>query len=270
MSRTRAVVIENFGIEVLNCNEALAEKNNAVARATFGRKKRQAEICQATSPAHNTAQPRTPGRSGAQTRQSAANAPIVDPAPGKIYLALWGKSRKSWAVLVLPRTKLNSVGVPATLSSLGLTEKVPACYNFDRRTNVLTWAKGYEEDGALVAKREFPVMYFDGPTFPAKRTVSWLGAKDLQPFDLEVAAASNTPHIKLVRKYLQGREKETSVDNSPDEVQDEFEEASESEEDDDAEDDAEDEAENEAENEADDEAHVVDSSDGKSSSIPLL
>ena len=212
LSRQKAVVIKHFGIEVLGCDKTLAEKNNAAARAAF---KRARSGSQSTSTGDSSARS---GRSRTQSCQDAffggdrrnqkGREPVVDPTPGDVYLGFWGKAKKSWAVLLLPTKNIADVGVRGTIESLGLTGKVPACYDYDGETKEFRWAEGYEDGGDLVAKREFPVLYFDGRR---KCGVGWLGAKDLVPFDAESTAASDIPHIELVRDYLRKRAREVSA-----------------------------------------------------------
>lgn len=213
LSRETAVVIKHFGIEVEGCNKTLAEKNNTAARAAFRRARSGG---QATSTGDSSARS---GRSRTQSCQDTLSGgdrfnqkgrePVVDPTPGDVYLGLWGKAKKSWAVLLLPTKNIGDVGMSGTIESLGLTAKVPACYDYDGQTKEFRWAEGYEDGGALVAKREFPVLYFDGQR---KCGVGWLGAKDLMPFDAESTAASDIPHIELVRDFLRKRAREVSAD----------------------------------------------------------
>lgn len=189
LSRQTAVVIDHFGIEVLGCDRTLAEKHNAAARAAF---KRARSGGQATSRGNSSARS---GRSQTQSCQDALSGgdrrnqkgrePVVNPTSGDVYLGHWGKAKKSWAVLLLPTKNIGDVGVRGTIESLGLTRKVPACYDYDGQTKEFRWAEGYEDGGDLVAKREFPVLYFDGRS---KCGVGWLGAKDLAPFDAESGA----------------------------------------------------------------------------------
>lgn len=194
LSRETGVVIEHFGTEVLGCDRVMAEKNNAVARASFK--------MPSTRPGRNRVQSCRNTSSGGNRRSQRAREPVLDPTPGEVYIGFWGKAKKRWAVLLLPTRNIGDVGVPGTPESLGLTGSVPTCYNYDRLTKEFRWAEGYEDGGALVARREFPVLYFDGRRKPG---VGWLGARDLVPFDVESAAASEIPHMESVREYLQKR-----------------------------------------------------------------
>ncbi|KAI7785683.1 hypothetical protein LA080_006249 [Diaporthe eres] len=187
-------IVENFGISVLDCNAELAEKNNAVARRAFRRREEEGP----RPPDDTAASGSRHGRRG--------GGDIVSPTPGQVYLCYWNKAKKSWPVLSLPTANLEAVGVPHTLKGLGLLEKLPPCYRCNTTTNTLEWEEGFEDGGAKVAQREFPVMFFDdGLEFPAKSDVAWLAAKDLDVFDVESAAASDVPHIRSVRAYLRAR-----------------------------------------------------------------
>ncbi|KAK7429759.1 hypothetical protein QQZ08_003785 [Neonectria magnoliae] len=62
---------------------------------------------------------------------------------------------------------------------LGLMDHVPKCYVYDERMKRFKWQDAYEKGGPLVAKREFPVIYFNGLKFPERSLVGWLAARDL-------------------------------------------------------------------------------------------
>ncbi|KAK7706474.1 hypothetical protein SLS63_013961 [Diaporthe eres] len=164
----------------------LAEENNAVARNAF----RSQDDTAASGSRHGR-------RRGGD---------IVSPTPGQVYLCYWNTAKKSWPVLLLPTANLKDVGVPETLKSLNLLKDLPPCYRQDTTTNTLEWKEGFEDGGAKVAQRWFPVMFFDdGLKFPARSDVAWVPAKDLDVLDIESAAASDVPHIRSVRAYLRAR-----------------------------------------------------------------
>lgn len=199
-------VVENFGIRVLDCNKELAEKNNDVARLAFRRQ--EDEALRAWKASEDSQAPRPPDDTAASGSRHGrrGGGDIVSPTPGQIYLGYWGKAKKSWPVLSLPTANLEDVGVPETLKSLGLLEKLPPCYRYDTTTTALEWEEGFEDGGAKVAQRWFPVMFFDdGMEFPSESDVAWLAAKDLDVLDIESAAASDVPHIRSVRAYLRAR-----------------------------------------------------------------
>lgn len=216
LSRETAVVIEHFGTEVLGCDRTLAEKNNTVAHTAF---KMARPGGQATSTSDDSSSTQ-PGRSRMQShrgtssggdRRSQRREMVVNPTPGNIYLGFWGKAKKSWIVFLLLTKNIGDIGICNIMESLGLTRKVPVYYDYDRQTKEFRWAEGYEDGGALVARREFPVLYFDGPR---KCRVGWLGARDLVSFDAESAVASDVPHIESVRKYLWRRARGVSADTA--------------------------------------------------------
>lgn len=193
-SRQSDNVIAHFGIKVLNCNEALAAKNNGVAHTSLGKNCDHRQWLE--DPQASEARPKR-----------GQGAPIVDPIPGQVYCGFWSKSKRSWAVLLLPTDDLGKVGVPGTMESLGLTDSIPECYDYDERTSIFNWAKGYEDGGIHIAKREFPVMYFDGLSFPEKSAVGWLGAKDLVTFGADsLLTTSDIPNAQLVKEYLRQRQ----------------------------------------------------------------
>lgn len=139
--------------------------------------------------------------------QTATRPQIEAPIPGEVYITSWEKSNGLSAVVLLPTTDLEDVGLPYTLHSLGLASYPPDCYVCDPDDGTLQWSKGYEDGGPFVAERKYPVMYFDGQEFPVKNAVGWVSARNLQKFDPE-----NTTVRKLInygqhaRKYVQERD----------------------------------------------------------------
>ncbi|KAK4071808.1 hypothetical protein Purlil1_13314 [Purpureocillium lilacinum] len=139
--------------------------------------------------------------------QMAARPQIKAPIPGEVYITSWEKSNGLSAVVLLPTTDLEDVGLPYTLHALGLASYPPDCYVCNPDDGTLQWSKGYEDGGPFVAERKYPVMYFDGQEFPVKNAVGWVSARNLQTFDLE-----NTKVRKLINygqhawKYVQERD----------------------------------------------------------------
>lgn len=204
--RDAVKVVENFGILVLECNEGLAEKNNAVARQAFRKQEKRPR-----PPDDTAAKDRKHGRRGA--------AGIVNPTPGQIYLGYWEKAKKSWPVLLLPTANLEDVGVPETLKDLKLLDKLPPGYRHNTMTKTLEWEEGFENGGGKVAERWFPVLFFDdGLNFPSESQAAWLPAHDLMVFDIESAVASDVPHIRSVRAYLRARPQIPSRQDEPSEM----------------------------------------------------
>lgn len=205
-SRHAATVVKNFGINVLDCNEELAEKNNAVARQAFRKREK------APRPPDNTA-----AKDSKHGRRGGAG--IFSPTPGQIYLGYWEKAKKSWPVLILPTANLEDVGVPETLESLELLKNLPACYRYNTATKTFEWKEGFEDGGEKVAQRWFPVMFFeDGVKFPSENAVGWLPAHDLDVLDVDSPVASDVPHIRSVREYLRARPQISSRQDGPSEM----------------------------------------------------
>ncbi|KAH8743993.1 hypothetical protein F5883DRAFT_30907 [Diaporthe sp. PMI_573] len=205
-TRDAAKVVEKLGILVLDCNELLAEKNNAVARQAFRKQEKRHR------PPNDTA-----AKDSKHGRRRAAG--IVSPTPGQIYLGYWAGAKKSWPVLLLPTANLEDVGVPETLGDLRLLDKPPPCYRYDTMTKTLEWEEGFEDGGEKVAQRQFPVMFFDdGLKFPSESQACWLPARDLEVLDMESAVASDVPHIRSVQAYVRARPQIPSRQDEPSEM----------------------------------------------------
>ncbi|KAH6972547.1 hypothetical protein EDB80DRAFT_534989, partial [Ilyonectria destructans] len=81
------------------------------------------------------------------------------------------------AVLLLPYQRLDEVGVPGTLNSLGLLKEIPKCYKYDSRTGEFTWEETYDYNGENVLERELPVIFFDDNGLSSR--AAWVAAKSL-------------------------------------------------------------------------------------------
>ncbi|KAH6960055.1 hypothetical protein BKA56DRAFT_600340 [Ilyonectria sp. MPI-CAGE-AT-0026] len=225
---SNAAIVEHFGIEVLNCNAELAEKNNSIAsKAGQGSMKRSIARIADGMPGRRTSgsekRPKftTEGcsrtgvdRHGGLKRQSKQrrHEGIPNPIPGRIYLAYWEMTRDWLPALLLPHIGLDKFGVPSTLESIGLIDYIPECYDYDLETKDLQWKKGYEHGGPRVMEREFPVVYFDGNKFPDGSPADWVRAGDLQDLDVFDASPRLVPNLKFAKNYLRRRiEKETDA-----------------------------------------------------------
>ncbi|KAM0337502.1 hypothetical protein ACHAPQ_003073 [Fusarium lateritium] len=127
---------------------------------------------------------------------------IASPEAGRIYLTFWAKTKEWLAVLLLPMGDFNSVGIPGSITSCGLSESLPSCYRFNKRTKKYTWAREYQDGMPLVSERIFPVMYFDGREFPHKSAIMWIEGKDLRKFHRRLGS-SLVPNMKIILKYLE-------------------------------------------------------------------
>ncbi|KAI8710478.1 hypothetical protein NCS52_01564800 [Fusarium sp. LHS14.1] len=186
-SPSDALIVWQFGIEVLNCNAELAEKNNrATLKADQGSMKRSiASITDGISRRQTWGSEQTPkvtrrnrtrvGRHGGSgwQRKRRKHEEIPDPIPGRIYMAYSEMGRNWLPALLLPHTGLEEFGIPSTLESLGLIEHLPQCYVYDPATKHLTRKDEYECGGPRFLEREFPVLYFDGNKFPDGSPADW-------------------------------------------------------------------------------------------------
>ncbi|KAH7109554.1 hypothetical protein B0J13DRAFT_663527 [Dactylonectria estremocensis] len=228
---SNAVIVEHFGIEVLNCNAELAKKNNSIAfKAGQGSRKRSIARITDGMPGRRTSgsekRPKftTKGcnrtgvdRHGGLKRQSnqRRHEGIPSPIPGRIYLAYWEMTRDWLPVLLLPHIALEEFGVPSTLESLGLIDHIPECFEYDPETKDLKWKKGYEHGGPRVTEREFPMIYFDGDKFPEGSPADWVRVGDLQELNVFDALPRLVPNLKSAKNYLRRRiEKEADAASS--------------------------------------------------------
>ncbi|KAH6985517.1 hypothetical protein EDB80DRAFT_230132 [Ilyonectria destructans] len=234
MSRKPSVAIKHLGVKVLNCNKILAEKNNIAALEALQKEHKhptadmvdnepQGDLIPTSvykAPARKTQE--SQGRAGKALLTDGSSQQVTDvevitePIPGEFYLAYRKGSTDRCPVLLLPLGHLDNVGVPDAVEILGLIDSVPACYVYNQSVNDLVWQEGYEDDGPLVAKRQFPVMYLDGSEFPNRGLVGWVGVEDLRPFDVQGSDSSLVRQCNSVRDFLRKRAETTSEDTATD------------------------------------------------------
>lgn len=221
MSKERAQAVELLGHLVFDCDPKKAAANNEIVSRAFAKGYKPLNLNQLTKTersiyglppldAPTSAQKpasqfvhETPSNSSTSLAHQLPVG-IKNPTPGELYLGYWTKEKKNYAVLLLPRGDLKCAGMHGTLSDTGLLIKAPKCYVIDRMSmQIKGWAPGYEDGGPLEMKRDFPVMYFDG-----RRSVGWLRAKDLSPFNFQNPCWKDIPffreavqHYALVRGF---------------------------------------------------------------------
>lgn len=200
LEKRHDLAIEICGHRVLGCTAELAELNNreferAVKEDKYtpfnsnlltkeGRRRLTGAPSQEAQPNGST----TP--KGAKRPKS---SPPLEPVPEKavpeeckFYKGWWGPTKKWYMLIVLPIRpdgNLREVGLREKLQETDLMGNIPKCYRVDRVSlQIKGWQPAYEDRGPKAAKREYPVMFFDGYT---KHSVGWLGAHKLRPVDLD-------------------------------------------------------------------------------------
>ncbi|KAF5675918.1 hypothetical protein FDENT_9635 [Fusarium denticulatum] len=130
---------------------------------------------------------------------------VMQPAAGELYL-VYNKQSRCWLVaLVLPHTNLRDVGIPGTLESLGLLKCISSSVSFNAKTQRFEWRTGGETGRPFTSIQMFPVACFAGTRFPDSRTMGWMRADQLWPFDISCATPSSIPYYALVRSFLERR-----------------------------------------------------------------
>ncbi|KAL2691281.1 hypothetical protein Neosp_001662 [[Neocosmospora] mangrovei] len=184
LPRKHELAVSILGTLVKNCTQTRAEMNNEVAQEAFDQGLGiPVSTRRLKRPRFDggTAEPRvvTPGHP--HTRSSQVVSGIMNPKAGEIYAAYWKSSRSFYPVLILPWGSFQNIGFKGSLLDTGLLDDTPSCYVVDGET--AEWADGYEDGGRLVAKRQFPVVYFDELKFPEESSVGWVHVADLKHFD---------------------------------------------------------------------------------------
>lgn len=203
MSKEHSQAVAVLGHLVFDCDAELAAKNNAVVKKHFeeGHKPFNQNQLTKTERVRRGLEPPGSGRPTASPRvvktgtvkagsgrATKTVSGITNPVPAELYLGYWSKNKTNYGVLVLPWHDLSSCGLSGHLKYTGLLSRAPKCYRITADGDIAGWAEGYEDDGPLVTKRDFPVMYFDG-----SRSVGWLRARDLSSFPFEGGMPKDIP-----------------------------------------------------------------------------
>ncbi|KAI8717974.1 hypothetical protein NCS52_00874900 [Fusarium sp. LHS14.1] len=150
---------------------------------------------------HGSQQRTLRGRSVSQTlrtspRRQSASKSVLKPIPNEVYVAYWPMSKTWFAVLIVPFEDIEK---------FGLSESIPACYDYNEHTGQVDWKRGYEDGGPLTVYREFPVIFFEETRDFDKGTLGWVAAKDIRDFDDNGSQASLIPNYDSVRTFIRNR-----------------------------------------------------------------
>lgn len=177
MGRGHEQAIRELGIRVLDCNETLAARNNAV----FDR----ALVKDAGRPGGSR-------RLNNGTRKSCFRPPavrnitnIMTVKPGDICATRWQDHKGLYPIYILPLGKCPRLGFgQSAIVQTKLVTQLPSCYEFDPRTdNEPRWAPGFEDGGAREKERLWPVMFFKNGRFPNLNEISFVPASHMRPYD---------------------------------------------------------------------------------------
>jgi hypothetical protein len=250
LPKTYNVAIEKLGYLVEGCNKMLASQNNKVTEAAIlaGYKPlnynmlsvaQRRSLGQAASPSKtdpvsqvmNGARDMTIPDSSSSTPTANAKLSkalktpkvftgLTHPEPGHLYMAYWKQEKTRYVVIILPLQGelLPVCGLQGRMEDTDLYKKLPQCYNFDSITKKITgWAKGYEDGGQLVTKRQFPVSFFDKRQYDTHNPVleiqqstnlrstssslGWVKARNLTPFDFDDPDGGSILNFDIARNH---------------------------------------------------------------------
>lgn len=178
MGRDHEQAIRKLGTRVLGCNDALAAKNNAVADWAIA--KDDGKLGRSGRPSHGA--PKSRFRVP-QVRNTDNIMRIIN--PGDVCVAHWQKHKGFYPAYILPLGKcLRMRFQKSAILETKLIDYLPSCFEFDPETDSIPrWAPGYEDGGAKVHMRLYPVMFFTNLKFPQRNKVSFVPASHMKPYD---------------------------------------------------------------------------------------
>ncbi|KAI1469013.1 uncharacterized protein F4812DRAFT_425456 [Daldinia caldariorum] len=233
--RNRDVAVKTLGYLVVDCNEKLAKVNNEAADEAYAngykpplaKTKRQPEKRDGAQKRKykkrmpklgadsTTKKPGVKGRQISDTPASCRTSSqklITNPKTFMIYYGRWKSTNDTkdhneiYPVMILGWDSQDGSGLKNTnLEATGLLNKSafpPNCYLYESN-KIVGWAPGYEDGGAKVDSRKFPVMFFD-----EFQTVAWISARYLTRFPLYDCTPPSKPDhpFNAARRWIAERE----------------------------------------------------------------
>ncbi|KAG5793572.1 hypothetical protein H9Q69_007392 [Fusarium xylarioides] len=158
-----------LGTRVLNCDEGKAKLNNLAAQRPLS------SVSAGSAHSNN---------GGPQTR-STQFLTGIDPQPGEVYTTFWKKTKRFFAILVLPWGSFRQFGWDMNLmdNTALLKKNIPACYDYDPATGTVQWTENYRPGGKYHHKRKYPIMYFDADVFPWECAIGWVAVNEFRAYD---------------------------------------------------------------------------------------
>ncbi|KAI1802101.1 hypothetical protein F4811DRAFT_531098 [Daldinia bambusicola] len=162
--------------------------------------------------------PKKPGVKGHQisvtpeSRRTSSQKLITNPETFMIYHGRWKSNKDTkdhneiYPVMILGWDSQDGSGLKnTTLEATGLLNKSalpPNCYLYESN-KIVGWAPGYEDGGAKLDSRKFPVMFFD-----EFQTVAWLPVRYLTKFPLYNCTPPPEPDhpFNAARRWIAERE----------------------------------------------------------------
>lgn len=197
LEKRHDLAIEICGHRVLDCNAELVELNNHEFERAVKEDKYtpfNSNLLTKEGRRRLTGGPPQevrPDSSGA-SKQKPKPSPIKSvpdtmvPQECKFFQGFWRATKKWYMLIILPirlEGDLREVGLREKLQETDLMSNIPKCYRVDRVSlQIKGWQPAYEDGGPKVARREYPVMFFDSYR---KHSVGWLSAQKLRAVDLE-------------------------------------------------------------------------------------
>jgi hypothetical protein len=166
-----------LGTRVLDCDEDKAKRNNLAAqRPTYAQYGRPLSSVSAGSSHSNNGGPQT---------RSTQFLTGIDPQPGEVYTTFWKKTKRFFAILVLPWGSFRQFGWDMNLmdNTALLKKHIPVCYDYDPATGTVDWAENYGPGGKYHYKRKYPIMYFDADVFPWECAIGWVAVNEFRAYD---------------------------------------------------------------------------------------
>lgn len=192
-SRKWDMAVERLGIEVVDCDESKAARNNAAFKEACKQGHRPKRHLQKVRFSDVSIIHQTPGDDDheqpaagltQQERQAslATDVPhtndggsvpsensqvdsflgVTEPVLGQIYQAYWPEDETWYRLTVLPLGGFQEIGLFGHLSDLDLSRAIPACYEVEQGgSSIIGWKDGFGASGPRVSEREFPCLVFD-------------------------------------------------------------------------------------------------------------
>jgi hypothetical protein len=127
---------------------------------------------------------------------------IADPIVGPVYSVYWTGDRRWYGGVVLSIKERLQPDMLTLYDTGLLDDQRPDCYMYDAQSRICAWSPGYEDGGALVLDRLFPILFFDRDKFPVNCQSAWIPSRDIRLFRY----TKDLPYRRSIEEYIKPRQ----------------------------------------------------------------
>ncbi|KAG5770508.1 hypothetical protein H9Q72_002673 [Fusarium xylarioides] len=220
-STTEEQVVQVLGTHVSDCNDELAEKNNALCPLPLDPDGDETELETGDEgpeePSERRKHASTRKKKGKRGRRKNPNAHWVPPKsfkdvdpriinakPGDIVCLYNDRTKFFSPLMILPWGPFPRLNFGKALQDVELHTTIPKCFDCAEPTDLTPppWAPGYGDDGELAHKRSLPGLFFrPAQDFPYDCRSGWVPLNKLKVYDKTCPRTRNKESVEEYIEY---------------------------------------------------------------------